>query len=381
MRGEPNQDTVLDLIRLIYEAAGDPHLWPSFLEKLAAAVRATCVALVVHDLNNGKAQVGADFGLDPAFNSSYTRHYSAINPWVVGNEDLRTPGRVLESSEVFPDRELVRTEFYNDFLKPQGLFFSLGGIVTRENSSSSYVTSLRPHSAGVYEEPESSLLRVLMPHLQCAMRLHQRISALETNLSALTDSIHLLPGGVVIVNSQARILVMNRSAETILAARNGLREGPAGLLASKATESKALQAAIATAVAARDGAINAPVLIAISRDAFQRPLQVLIAPLPPQTAGSHRQSAAVLFITDPDDQCEPNFGLLRQLFGFTHTESRVAAALMQGKSVTEIASEFRVTLNTIRAHMKQVFAKTDTRRQGELIRLLLTSSPAKFPKP
>ncbi len=46
--------------------------------------------------------------------------------------------------------------------------------------------------------------------------------------------------------------------------------------------------------------------------------------------------------------------------------------LSQGFSLDEAAQQRGVTINTARSQLKQVFSKTDTRRQGELMRLVLT---------
>jgi len=51
----------------------------------------------------------------------------------------------------------------------------------------------------------------------------------------------------------------------------------------------------------------------------------------------------------------------------------VAALLINGHSTSEIAGQLRVQENTVRAHLKSMFAKTGAHSQAELIRLLLTS--------
>jgi DNA-binding CsgD family transcriptional regulator len=66
---------------------------------------------------------------------------------------------------------------------------------------------------------------------------------------------------------------------------------------------------------------------------------------------------------------------LCELHGLTPAEARLAAALVRGFSLEEAAAELVISRNTARTHLKRVFAKTGTCRQGELISLLL-SGPA-----
>ena len=67
--------------------------------------------------------------------------------------------------------------------------------------------------------------------------------------------------------------------------------------------------------------------------------------------------------------------LLARLFGFTPAEARVAALVMRGKSIGDIADELGITAHTTRNHLKRLFSKTHTNKQGELVHALL-SSPA-----
>jgi DNA-binding CsgD family transcriptional regulator len=44
-----------------------------------------------------------------------------------------------------------------------------------------------------------------------------------------------------------------------------------------------------------------------------------------------------------------------------------------GKSLQEAAEAMRIKDQTARSYLKQIFLKTDTKRQAELVRLMLTS--------
>jgi DNA-binding CsgD family transcriptional regulator len=82
-----------------------------------------------------------------------------------------------------------------------------------------------------------------------------------------------------------------------------------------------------------------------------------------------------VLIIDPEQESEPSATLLRRLFGLTRSEAEVAVRIARGGDVKEIAEELSVSLATVRTHLQHVFDKTDTHRQSELVRRLLTLSP------
>jgi|GEM_PF-6197589 len=71
---------------------------------------------------------------------------------------------------------------------------------------------------------------------------------------------------------------------------------------------------------------------------------------------------------------EPNTphvpGLLRQAFGLTRAEAVVATMIAGGHTPAEIATHRNVSVETIRAQLRVLYAKTGTNRQAELVRLV-----------
>jgi DNA-binding CsgD family transcriptional regulator len=67
----------------------------------------------------------------------------------------------------------------------------------------------------------------------------------------------------------------------------------------------------------------------------------------------------------------PDTARLRAEFGLTKAEARLALRLAQGSSLASAAQAFDVKLTTIRSQLQQIFAKTGTSRQSELVAMLL----------
>ena len=74
----------------------------------------------------------------------------------------------------------------------------------------------------------------------------------------------------------------------------------------------------------------------------------------------------------PDLAGLPEGARLRAEFGLTKAEARLALRLAEGSSLASAAQAFNVKLTTIRSQLQQVFAKTGTCRQTELVATILS---------
>ena len=87
--------------------------------------------------------------------------------------------------------------------------------------------------------------------------------------------------------------------------------------------------------------------------------------------GLFDEPRVLLDITSLGHASLPAPGFLRRVLGLTATEAEVALAVACGSTASAIASDRAVSLETIRSHLKTIFAKTGTRRQATLVALVL----------
>ncbi len=168
-----------------------------------------------------------------------------------------------------------------------------------------------------------------------------------------------LPVGVVVVDATGLALFMNRRGAALCAAEDGLLlAGGRQVRAASSTESAALHHAVAETLAGGGTAA-----LSITRPSLKRSLSVLVSPL----SGSR----AALYISDPDDLPLVSPEQLARLLDLTPSEARLTRSLALGHSVEEAAGLSEVTVSTARSYLKQVFVKTGTARQAELVKLVL----------
>jgi DNA-binding CsgD family transcriptional regulator len=83
--------------------------------------------------------------------------------------------------------------------------------------------------------------------------------------------------------------------------------------------------------------------------------------------------AVCIVITDPDRQTPLPNHRLQAAFGFTAAEAKLAALLAAGEDLRSAAQQLEITYGTTRTRLAEILQKTNTRRQGQLIRLLLAT--------
>jgi DNA-binding CsgD family transcriptional regulator len=88
------------------------------------------------------------------------------------------------------------------------------------------------------------------------------------------------------------------------------------------------------------------------------------------------QPVAIVFITDPDRDAIPEAAQLQRQFGLTPVESRFALEILKGDGIAATAERLGILPGTARTHLHRVLAKSGTRRQGDLVRLMLTARHA-----
>ena len=85
---------------------------------------------------------------------------------------------------------------------------------------------------------------------------------------------------------------------------------------------------------------------------------------------------AMLMLRDPARRPIIPGASLAQLFGLTPAEALLASELARGYSLDEAAGHLNVSRNTARSQLQSIFMKTGVNRQGELVRMLLSSAAA-----
>jgi DNA-binding CsgD family transcriptional regulator/PAS domain-containing protein len=372
-----SEATLLRLIERIYDAALAPERWPEFLEDLATVIDGHVGNIALSNSSFTDPNLSVVVRWDPEAQRLYREHYSALDPWAIEavRRGLLRTGVVGLGRTVIDRRQLQATEFYNDF----GRRFDIrGGISAIIRGDPAVITSLslsERKGGPRFGRAEVQLFRRLMPHLQRAFQVHERLGAAAQARAAAEGVIDKMPFGVILLDANARPVMINRSAHEILNRRDGLMLHGTILTASTVQQSAELRKAIAqTLLIGRGGLpeLSGGALV-IRRPSLKRPLQVFVTPIG-RGAGRLTLSiagpVAAVFVSDPESEPATPATMLRTFYGLTPAETRLASELLQQRTVEEAAGILGISLNTARTQVKRLFEKTGTRRQSELVQVL-----------
>ena len=368
----------VELVGSIYEAALQPQQWQHVLEQVQGYLNATSSILFLRDCNTMDAPFVVSQGLDRQRLQAYHDYYIRKDPNFAYRLD-KPEGTITASHRIVPDAKFLESEYYRDFLRPQGAFYTAGVTLVRDATRIATFGVQRPRPAGPFESEELERLRTLYPHLRRAFQIGRELAGSEVERQAMLVLLERLPTGVLLLDEGRRVVFLNRRAQAMLAAGDGLAMTPQGLASADEEFQAALDKLIRGAVETGAGRGTHPGgALALPFTGGREAYQVLVTPLRTERlrvdVGRGRICAAV-FVQLRDSQPTLSVELLRELFGLTPAEARVAAALVQGRKPEEIAADAEISRFTVRAQLSAIYEKLGVHRQAEVVQRVL-SSPA-----
>lgn len=204
-------------------------------------------------------------------------------------------------------------------------------------------------------------------------------------LMGAKEALDHIAAGVFLLNSQRQVIFHNKRAEELLKEADGLTVSHDRMLRGERPQQtadlrEALDIAIANATAEHH-ADTAPdghpygKAVGLTRHSGRRSLFAIACPLG-QGPAAPEDPVVGLFVTDPEHRSEATAEAVAELYRLSPAETRLAVALSKGMRVEEIAETFGISRNTVSYTMKNLFRKTETDRQADLISLFIASPVA-----
>jgi DNA-binding CsgD family transcriptional regulator len=363
------------LIDQLYDAAAGLCDWHEVLANVARLIGGSAAVLGIVGPRSPARIVHV--GVDPAYMTRYAERYGGRNELALRSAACPI-GSVLTIESLMPKADFLRTAFYDECLRPQGLRSLINLRAARGASGAvANVCVLRSGKGGEFSTEDAEVFSRLAPHLRRAVMVHARLTEAEGERRALTETLERLPRVAFLVDAAATVRLANAAGTALLAARDGLRvdlsDGSA-LRADQPAETIQLRHLIAAMVLNPGGDPPFNGQLCVSRPFPKPPLVVTAVPLSAAraaAAGLPPLAMALLLVTDPDQRAaSPPPALLRKTFGLTRTEAEVATRAATGEGVPALASSLGISQGTARLHLHRIFEKIGVHRQAELAAVL-----------
>ncbi len=360
------------ILSLLYATTTDRSKWRMFCDELNAYTTVP-IMMFGHNICTNESLGIIAGGLDPVELDRYHQHFADQNPWMHMNM-VMPMGAVGVSDQALARDKLFKTEFYNDWLRPQEDIVG-GPAMMCYRSDDSFVAMAAACPARKIDQalPDShSLFEELAPHMERSIRLSTMLSDDGVvSFQHLEASRH----GIILVRRSGRIGYVNPVAERIISQSGvvSLRLGD-----RLATQNENLRAFLDTGLAA------------MCKNRFDRvpePLAVTIAPfglcvfhthvLPadaehnfPCTAWTDPVAGSIVIAGQFGVDGARSHEQIAKAFDATPAEARLAQALVDGLSLYDYADTNNLSRHTVRNHMRVLLRKTDSRNQASFVRLM-----------
>lgn len=367
-------DRLHTLIHHTYDAAQDENLWPAVAGEMVRNFDSTSMVLQLRGSHETSVpMVVATGNIDHGAIERYRADYWQNDVWTKRATKFGL-SRVVTSADLISDSEFERTEFYNEVIRREGIFYVLGAALPVSRNQVAFIGIQRPRESGDYDNISRRKADQFFLHLTRALQIRERLTQQDLERETASETVSRTRTATIVVSATGAIIQANKEAEVLMRSGDSIRSAD-GRIAGPApavTEKMALLIRGAAETArGKEGSAGG----ALSIPRYGRlPVTLLVAPFRPKREGVGVPiPAAIIFVRAPERLAMPEVSIVQGMLGLTPAEATIVCYLARGRSIQEIAVHHRLSLNTVRTHLKNIFAKTGTSRQTQLVGLVLRS--------
>ena len=359
------------------ESLGEPDMAPRLLRHLGEALGSHKLVLFCPLPGEGDPLAASQWGMPDDFLQRYADLIQVKDAWsealALQHDQALVRGGSL-SQQLVATRELKKSGFYADYLRPLGIDAMVNSIVEASPECGMHVLALYNELGQPEFTPaQFAQLRAVTPWVQSLMRAQRRLRHAERHAAALTRTLDQLPLGLLHVNPHGTVRFVNDPARHWLGVQDDCRvllRHATGWHARQPLQLGQVHAALPplltaclsarTPVSARMHTPHGHSVVALATPLRGQPGAALADPL-------------VQFVLVPETVQDTRAAVpvCSALYGLTPAEAALLPLLLQGMNPREMAENQGVKMPTVRTQLASLYAKTGTRGQTELAQRVL----------
>ena len=365
-------ERVSTLIGDIYDTALDPALWVPVLGKVRQFIGGWAIALSWKDAVSKRGGCYFTEGdQDPSYRQVYFDKYIKFDPFTMTQfvVDVEEPKSFLD---VLPYPELIQTRIYKEWAKPQGVVDALMCLIDRSVTSVGFMVVFRSERDGFVDDATRQRARLIIPHLRRATLIGKVVDLQKAEAASFADTLDGIDAGMFLVDAAGRLVHANAAGHAMLSEMDVLRAAGGRLVLNDTQADQALADTFAMA-GDGDAAIGvkgvAVPIVALDGERYVAHVLPLMSGARRQAGKSYR-ATAVLFVHKAALETPSPPQAIAAAYKLTAMELRVLLAVVEVGGVPEVAEALGVAESTVKTHLGRVFAKTNSSRQADLVKLV-----------
>lgn len=361
----------------LYAAAVGAEDWKTVLAAYVELIGGHAGLINYYDVPNGRIRTVEWHNFDQQHIADSDAYWQKRDPWsaagsrqVAQAPHLVMGGLASRGSDLLPQAELFRSEWYNEFASKSLVQDCLGTVgVSGELRGLALIANTGGRPPRAYTDDKLALADSLRSDIQRAVDMHVRNS--EGNQMLLAAQGHLQLRLPVFALRDRQVLTANAAA---------MQEAERGRLVRMYRDKVYAQDPELDRLLlsmSRLGKPHATVVVTAS-DGSRHLAQALRFNRLRGTlmdAAGVDDPAVILVLTSLDDGAAGRDEALKALTVFTPVEQAIAAALVNGQSVEEIARDRQASVQTIRWHLRNMTSKLGESGLKGLTRVLTLLLP------
>jgi DNA-binding CsgD family transcriptional regulator/PAS domain-containing protein len=365
-----------DIIGSVYDCVLEPQEWTRTLPLISAFGESAASSIVVQGrLSNSGAKV-FEHGERQSFLRLYFEKLAASQMPSMKQVPFDHLGEVATMTMLAGEREPLNSDFYVKWVRPLGFVDVIGVMVLKSGKRVAWFSVARSDIQARFEQSDLRQIEALSPHICRALLISDALDLQSIVATRLAETVDHLSTGIVLTEDRGRITYMNGSAEAILKDGNALKSRDGRLVATRTNSRDALSRALDASVAGKAPSASGQYAVPLPDDEGSG-LIASVLPLEWRDGRNPLASlpgAAAVIIQNPAEGAAPPMEAIALLYGLTTAERNVLEHVADSHSPQETADRLGVSVNTVKTHLQKVFAKTNTSRQADLVRLMARST-------
>lgn len=359
--GSDNTD-LMQIVTAIYDAAIDSELWPGVLESCREFTGGASAAIFAKDVTGSRRQLfHIDGRLDVEQTQIYFSRLAPIDPSNTVQVYAELEEGVITSQKLNIE-DFAQSRFAAEWAAPQGIVDVGFATLERRGDWAALFGVFRHERDGLGDELMRQRLTLLAPHVRRAVNIAGIIGQANRTADTFRGMIDGLATAVFLIDAEGRMVHANHAGEKLLGQHGTNGSGPGGTLRLERSQMRNMlqQSSLAQSSAFLETSSG----------------ERLVAHVLPLTGGTRTfaglkgDPVAALFVQpalfDPPSIPES----LAMAFDLTPAELRVALSTLRHDKVADVAENLGVSEATVKTHLSHIFAKTDTRRQADIVKLV-----------